>query len=155
VFVFEPLTERDLPFLLEVRNGCRNLLHDDRVFTLEECRSWFRESRPEFQIIRYAGERIGYFRLSNRNLDQGSLYVGADLHERFRGRGLAKRAYEQFFSMLKGDAHVAVVRLEVLSHNLVAHSLYKKLGFVEVGKRSAVAVRDGQSVDSIVMEKTL
>src|SRR5262245_33721308 len=100
-FSIQALTEADLPFLLEVRNECRAFLHDPREFQLADCVRWFRESRPDFRLIRYGGERIGYFRLSNHDAAGRSVYVGADLHRNFRGRGLAKPAYEELFTLLR------------------------------------------------------
>ena len=155
MFQFTPLAREDLPFLIEVRNECRDSLHDNRVFTLAECETWFREKKPDFQIIRWDGERIGYFRLSNHDLENASIYIGADLDQRFRGRGLARLAYEAFLPVLKRRYGVSVVKLEVLSNNTVAHRLYQKLGFVEVGRKTAFAIRNGAPVDSIVMEMKL
>ena len=154
-FVFTPLTEDDLPFLLEIRNECRDSLHDNREFILPECRAWFRETRPEFYLVRHDGKRIGYFRTSNRDAASRSIYVGADLHPDFRGLGLARPAYAAFFVVLRIEQGVSVVTLEVLSHNTVAYGLYLKLGFTEIERTRAVAVRGGRLVDSIVMLKSL
>lgn len=154
-FAFQPLREEDLPFLLEVRNDCRDMLHDERAFSLQECRAWFRSQHPDFFIVRHNGDRVGYFRLSNRDAADRSIYVGADLHRQFRGHGLARPAYEAFFAMLRDQQQIAVAKLEVLSHNTVALGLYQKLGFVEVGRKTAFATRNGESVDSIVMRRTL
>jgi len=150
-FLFAPLTHDDLPFLLEVRNECRAFLHDDRMFTLTACEAWFRETKPDFRVIRWNGERIGYFRLSKHDPQHASIYVGADLHRRFRGRGLARLAYEAFLPLLRDTYRVSEVKLEVLSHNTVAYALYRKLGFVETERRQGFAVRNGAPVDSIVM----
>lgn len=155
MFLFAPLTHEDLPFLIEVRNECRDSLHDNRVFTLAECEIWFRQTKPDFHVIWCNGERIGYFRLSNHDLENGSIYIGADLRWHFRGRGLSRLAYEAFLPLLKDRYHVSAVKLEVLTHNTVAHGLYQKLGFVEIDRKKGVALRKGQPVDSIVMVKTL
>ena len=154
-FTFEQLTFDDLPFLIEVRNECREFLHDNRVFTLPECERWFRETKPDFRIIRHHGERIGYFRLTNYDPQDSSIYIGADLHKDFRGRGLARGAYEAFLPLIKNSYRVSIVKLEVLSHNKVAHALYKKLGFVEIDRKTAAAVRNGLCVDSLVLERRL
>lgn len=153
--VIEPLGQDDLPFLLEVRNGCRECLHDNRVFALADCRKWFLETRPDFHIIRWRGKRIGYFRLGRHDPREGSIYVGADLHERFRRRGLAGAAYRSFLPRVKERYRVSRVRLEVLSHNTAARALYARLGFGEVGRKRAFAIRGGVPVDSIVMELAL
>jgi RimJ/RimL family protein N-acetyltransferase len=154
-FSIDALTEADLPFLLEVRNECRNFLHDPRTFELEACRQWFRSNRPDFRVIRHGGERIGYFRLSQHDAAGRSVYVGADLHQSFRGRGLAKRAYEELFALLRAGREYDTVKLEVLSHNTVAMGLYRRLGFVETGRHADIGVREGKSVDSIIMERPL
>lgn len=155
MFLFEPLTREDLPFLIEVRNECRDFLHDNRVFTLAQCETWFRETKPDFHAIRYNAELIGYVRLSNHDPEHASIYVGADLHRRFRGRGLARLAYEEFLPLLKSRYHVSTAKLEVLSHNTVAHELYRKLGFVEIDRKKGFATRNGVPVDSIVMSMRL
>ena len=155
MFEFEPLTLSDLPFLLEIRNECKDSLHDNRSFTLPDCESWFRAARPDFHLIRYNGERIGYFRISNYEPQNASIYVGADLHKAFRGQGLARQAYEAFLPLIKERYHVTTVSLEVLSHNAVAHHLYQKLGFVEVDRKEHIAIRNSKPVDSIVMTKKL
>lgn len=154
-FTFEKLGLADLPFLIEVRNECRDFLHDNRHFTLADCEQWFRESKPDFRLIRHNGHRIGYFRISNYDPKEGSIYIGADLHRDFRGKGLARRAYEAFFPLLKDTYRISIIKLEVLSHNTVAHALYEKLGFVETARKKAVAVRNSGPVDSIIMEKRL
>src|SRR5205085_500048 len=106
----------DLPFLLEVRNECRDFLHDNRIFTLTECKSWFRENKPDFRLIIYRREPIGYFRLSNYHPESKSIYIGADLHKNFRGHGLARRAYEAFIPTVINSYLVDTFKLEVLSH---------------------------------------
>jgi ribosomal protein S18 acetylase RimI-like enzyme len=155
MFEFVPIEEKDLPFLIEVRNECREFLHDNRMFTLTECEQWFREKKPNFFIILLNGERIGYLRLSHYNLEEASIYVGADLHPNFRGQGLAQRVYEAFWPLLIARYHVATAKLEVLSHNAAAQHLYHKLGFVEIARHSGYALRNKSLVDSIVMLKVL
>jgi len=155
MFTFSPLRQEDLPFLLSVRNECRDFLHDDREFTLAESEAWFRETKPTFHVIEHGRERIGYFRLSNHDVRARSIYVGADLHASFRGRGLGRAAYEAFLPLVKQWYDLAAVKLEVLSHNDVALGLYRKLGFVEIERKVGAALRAGRLVDSIVMVKTL
>ncbi len=155
MFLFRPLTREDLPFLLEVRNECRDNLHDNRIFTLAQCEAWFQEQKPDFHVIGYDGERVGYFRLRDHDAGDASIHVGADLHMRFRRRGLALKAYEAFLPLLKERYQVSTAKLEVLSHNAPARRLYGKLGFVEIDCRRGIALRDGVPVDSIVMAKRL
>ena len=41
---FKILEEKDLPFLLEIRNNpsTRKFLEVDKIFTLEECKKWYK-----------------------------------------------------------------------------------------------------------------
>ena len=143
------LRREDLPFLLDVRNECRNLLHDNRAFTLAESQTWFAETRPDVRIILLNGAPIGYFRLSNHDSRTRSIYVGADLHPAFRGRGLGRAVYRRFLPVFAAEFGVTELKLEVLSHNARARHLYETLGFRETGRHQGVAVRDGTRVDSI------
>lgn len=152
---FRPLEQEDLPFLLEVRNECRGFLHDDRAFSLAECQAWFRDARPDFLMIEKDGERIGYIRLARPDDAHDSIEVGMDLHPKFRGLGLASRAYELLWPWLKEHRQASRVCLEVLSHNERAMSLYRKLGFVEVGRSLRHSLREGLAVDSIQMTRAL
>jgi RimJ/RimL family protein N-acetyltransferase len=154
-FEFVPLAEDDLPFLLAIRNECRHFLHDEGSFTLDECREWFATRKPAFYVIVHDGERIGYFRTGALDAAARSLEIGADLHRDYRGRGLAKPAYTAFFNWLRTSRNLSEVRLEVLSHNVVALGLYRSLGFDEIGRRPGAAMRDGVAVDSIVMRRSL
>ena len=129
-----PLTEDDLGFLVEVRNECRHLLHDDREFTLEEATSWFRLKVSEYYIIRCKGEKCGYFRTSNADLDNETIWIGADLHPDFRGRGIAKMAYPLFLNLMNTMGFYRFV-LEVLEFNSIALGLYRKIGFREVERK--------------------
>ena len=152
-FEFFPLREEDLPFLLSVRNECRSFLHDDREFSLEDARAWFRTKKPVFFVIRHEGEKIGYFRTSDHV--GGSLMVGADLARAYRGKGLGHDAYKAFFAFIKERLGVSLLKLEVLSSNLRAKHLYDKLGFRETSRLLAACSRDGQLVDNVMMELKL
>ena len=117
----KPLTENDLPFLLEVRNdeSTRQFLEHDSKFTLKEALKWFRGGQPEWFIIEINRTPIGYIRT---NGDE----VGCDIHPNFRRRGYAKMAYELYLQ----DKDYA--SLWVFEDNF-AIKLYKKLGFTPTG----------------------
>ena len=60
--------------------------------------------------------------------------MGMDIHPEWRGIGLARPSYKRLFDRLKGEGF-KMVWLEVLKSNDLAHSLYKKIGFVETERR--------------------
>lgn len=120
------LVESDLEFLVDVRNECRHFLHNASEFSLEECKTWFRNTSPRFYVIEKDETRIGYFRTSE--WEDSSCWVGGDLHKDYRGKGLMKSAYFSLFQHLK-ELGVKTVFLSVLDFNEVAISLYRKIGF--------------------------
>tara|TARA_R110000772_G_scaffold185591_1_gene296732 strand:- start:983 stop:1402 length:420 start_codon:yes stop_codon:yes gene_type:complete len=126
----KPLTENDLPFLLEVRNdeSTRQFLEHDSKFTLKEALKWFRGGQPEWFIIEINRTSIGYIRT---NGDE----VGCDIHPNFRRRGYAKMAYELYLQ----DKDYA--SLWVFEDNF-AIKLYKKLGFIPTGNSRIVRDRN-------------
>ena len=80
-----PLTENDLPFLLEVRNddSTRQFLENNSKFTLKQSLKWFRETQPKWYIIEVNRFSVGYIRT---NGDE----VGCDIHPNFRKRVMLK-----------------------------------------------------------------
>ena len=123
----EPLQEAQLSFLNEVRNECREFLHDNREFTLKETYDWYYKENPEYYICRVNGGMVGYFRTLYDTKD--SLLIGMDLHHSERGMGYAKAFYYLFFSYLAHELEKTSVYLEVLESNKRAFQLYQDLGF--------------------------
>ena len=151
VIAFREMQQDDLPFLLEVRNECRAMLHDDSAFTLEQARRWFATTRPRFYVITRDGAPIGYFRTSHWDEAAGQVSIGCDLHADHRGQGLAQAAYRLFLRHLFEDRGITKVSLEVLEHNAPARRLYQRLGFVQEDVKRRAVRRDGRNLDSIVM----
>lgn len=150
-YKFRRMTVSDLDFFLSIRNECREYLHDNRIFTKEQSVEWFNKSNPEFYIIEYNDEDIGYFRTSN--LTENTIYIGCDIHEDWRGKHLSYMAYVKFMEFISKKYNLDELLLEVLSSNERAHNLYKKLGFVVIGVKKDDIFRNGQFFDSIIMSK--
>ena len=125
-----PLTKKDLSFLLEVRNdkSTRFFLENDSIFSLEECEKWFKDTNPEwFIILSEDGQKVGYLRT---NGDE----IGCDIHPNFRRNGYARMAYNEY---LKNKNYAS---LWVFEDNF-AKKLYESLGFVENGETKLVRNR--------------
>ena len=147
---FTPLVEEDIPFLIGVRNECRHWLHNNSLFTVEECLTWFRQCRPCFFVIWWRDTKIGYFRTSS--FSDGIIMVGADLAREYRGKGLAFAAYKEFIPFISERLGVRCFRLEVLATNSRAIKLYQRLGFFEINRVENAIERDGKSLGNIEME---
>lgn len=153
MITFSKMTYSDLSFVNIVRNTCIDYLHDKRMFTLKDTKKWYNSYKPDFYIIRKANKLIGYFRLSNYNTKDKSIYIGADLHIDSRGKGYARLAYERFIPYAFRKFKVHALRLEVLGTNTRAFNLYKSLGFVTVNSYYYCSDKTtGSAVYSIVMQ---
>lgn len=112
------MTFNDLDFLLSVRNheSTRRNLENDSVFSIEECRSWFKNLKCTWLIIEVDGLPVGYIRTSAND------EVGIDIHMEHRNKGYATKAYLMFLE----DKNTA--KLWVFEDNF-AKKIYEKIGF--------------------------
>lgn len=149
---FTKLKYDDLPFLNEVRNGCAvEYLHDSRTFTLDETIEWFNNTNPDYWIIWNDSQRIGYFRTNNHSDSNRNIYIGADLHKDYRGKGLAYESYSEFIPFLFKKYGLHKISLEVLETNIRAINLYTKLGFKTEGVKIDEVFKNNEWVNSIIM----
>ena len=151
-FKFSLIQEEDLGFINKIRNGyASEFLHNSDSFSLEETVEWFNKTNPQYYIINYLGDKIGYFRLTNFSDSSKSVYVGADISPEFTGEGLGYKSYLEFIPFLFEKYNLNKINLEVLSTNERAIHLYKKLGFQVEGTKREEVLKNGRWVDSIMM----
>lgn len=124
------LSEGDLPFLLEVRNddSTRYNLENDSIFNLEQCKSWFETTNPNWYIIKIDEESVGYFRVKGEE-------VGCDIHPKHRRKGYARMAYKLYLES------VNMATLWVFEDNF-AKNLYEELGFRFCGQSKKIRERN-------------
>jgi len=146
------LIKDDDCFLNSVRNECaEKYLHDSRTFSIQDSYKWFETTNPDYYLILYNDISIGYFRLSNHSIVNKNIYIGADLHKDWRGKGLAYESYCKFIPFIFEKYDLNKITLEVLSTNLVAKNLYKKLGFIWEGTKRKEIYKNGLYIDSEIM----
>lgn len=145
------LCEDDLEWFHSVRNDPETFkfLHQQRAFSLEETRDWFRNEEPLYWVVRQDGVPFGYFRTQHVNCEEGSIQVGMDIAPEFRGKSLAMPVFSRFLNHLESKLF-RTFTLEVLSDNDRAIHLYNKLGFEEIS-RSPYPTPDNQHSESISM----
>jgi RimJ/RimL family protein N-acetyltransferase len=149
MFKFRKLELNDLSFLCEVRNECcQEYLHDSKKFSISETVDWFETTNPLFFIIEYFEEKIGYFRTSNFNKEKKSIYIGCDLHQSYRGKGLGYLSYLNFIPILFDMLNIETLNLEVLSTNQRAKNLYKKLGFQNIENLNTPFIKNNKQIVS-------
>lgn len=73
-----------------------------------------------------------------------------------RGKGIGTFAVTSivdhaFFNLNLRKLQLEVFELEVLEYNQVAQKLYRKIGFVEEGRRCKAVFKDSQYVDELIM----
>lgn len=146
----------DCRFVCNLRNECaEKFLHDSSIFTYEQVLEWFTDLHPEYYILWMENERIGYFRTSNYSEKNRSIYIGLDLHADYRGKGIGFSAYKKFIPFIFSKYNLNKISLEVLSTNISAIALYKKLGFVTEGIKRLDVCKNGIFIDSIMMSMLL
>jgi hypothetical protein len=116
------------------------------LFTIEESIQWFRTTNPNYYIIEYNNKKIGYFRTSNHNPEENSIYIGCDIHTDYRGKGLAYESYLKFIPFISKKLNIKTINLEVLSTNTIAKNLYKKLGFVFNPDKSKTILKNDDEI---------
>ena len=60
----------------------------------------FSITNPQYYIINYLGNKIGYFRLTHFSDSSKSVYIGADISPEFTGEGLGYASYLEFIPFL-------------------------------------------------------
>lgn len=152
-----PMELGDLRFVVGLRNHTytRHMLHDNNHFSWEQAKRWFLKTSPRWYMVYGDSPKpIGYVRTSTDDCGPGQIMVGMDIVHTQRRRGVALAAYRQLFAMLASDGFNEA-RLEVISSNLPAISLYRKLGFECHGIRQAALFRGNVWLDSVCMHRPI
>lgn len=151
---FRPIKASDASVINKIRNQSVEFLHDNSMFSVKETAEWIERVCPDWYAILLNDEMVGYFRISNYSEKNRNLYIGADIEESHRGKGLGYESYLLMMEKLFKERKLNKIALEVLSNNERAYSLYKKLGFSVEGTKRQEVWRNGFWVDSIVMSIT-
>lgn len=72
-------------------------------------------------------------------------------NEEHRGKGVGTFAVSAMVNHAFFDLNLRRLQLEVLEYNQTAQKLYKKIGFVEEGRKRKAVFKDGQYVDELIM----
>lgn len=152
MITFRPMQFEDCEFLSSIRNECaEKYLHNSTLYSLKETQQWFYTLKVPYYIVYNDNTKIGYFRLANYSSVNHNIFLGMDIKQEFRGKGLAFESYRKFIPYLIDQFSLHKISLEVLATNIRAYNLYIKLGFVKEGLKRQDALKNGEYIDSIIM----
>ena len=128
----------------------------------EEEKKWFSEKllaiESDHERVRVAvvdGKPVGNVNMNkNKNVARNQIgEIGISVIKEYRNLGIGRALMEDIIRVSAGWVKLAC--LEVLSENVKAYNLYKKLGFVEYGRLPDGIELRGKSFESIYMYKKL
>jgi predicted GNAT family N-acyltransferase len=141
LYDFTELQASKLKYFLKIRNSSADFLHDNRIFTLDECITWFESNHEsKYILVKKNKQILGYFRF---NLKKNfNLYIGLDLTEEERGKGIGFILYQCLFKHSNLLKTFKRIKLEVLESNKRAFKLYTKLGFKVVSQENNNGIKN-------------
>jgi phosphinothricin acetyltransferase len=132
---------------------------DTRPIGVADRRRWFQQFAPtgpyRLLVARRDGAFLG-FAASQRYRDHEAFLqtveVSVALSAESRGQGVGSALYRALFQSLAGEGvHVALAGIAVPNDASVA--LHRKFGFTEIGTFREYAVKNGQYVSSLWMQR--
>jgi phosphinothricin acetyltransferase len=157
-----PGTEDDLPAIVDILNYAivnSNATLATRPTSVAERLDWFRRFSPtglyRLLVARRGNRVLGYAASQPYRDHEGfreTVEVSIALDVRSRGQGVGTALYRSLFECLADEpVHVALAGIAVPNDASIA--LHRKLGFTEVGTFHEYAVKDGQYISSVWMER--
>ena len=128
--------------------------------TPEQQRDWIRRllenERETIFVAEINGEVIGWigFQSENRKRMSHKGSFGMMIRKNYRGKGIGKELIKALLEWAEANPFIEKVSLGVFSTNQRAISLYKKMGFVEEGRKiKEFKMSEREYVDDIIMYK--
>lgn len=157
-----PGTEHDLPHIVEILNyTAANSIasFDTRPVTVGDRRDWlaqFSAAGPYRLLVAQRGDRVVGYACSHRYRDHEAFLqtveVSIGLEAASRGQGAGTSLYRELFDCLAGEP-VHTVLAGIALPNDASVALHRKFGFTEVGIFREYAVKNGQYLSSVWMQR--
>lgn len=158
----EPGREHDLPEIVDILNytiANSNAALDTQSVSVDERREWFERfgvTGPyRLFVARRGGQVIGYAASRPYREHEGfreTVEVSIALSIASRGQGVGTALYEALLASLAHEpVHVALAG--IILPNDASVALHRKFGFTEVGIFREYAVKNGQYLSSVWMER--
>lgn len=161
-------TEEDAENMLAIQSEV--LVEEDfLITTLEEFQQTIGEQKKWIQaklanerelilIAQYQEKIVGWlvFQSPNRKRLAHTGSFGMMILKEYRGLGIGKRLLEKLLKWAELNPYIEKISLGVFSTNERAIALYKKMGFVEEGRKiNEIKLNDKQYIDDVLMYKVV
>ncbi|RKL67222.1 GNAT family N-acetyltransferase [Salipaludibacillus neizhouensis] len=130
--------------------------------TPDQQREWIQKilenERETLIIAEMNGEIVGWivFFVQNRKRLSHVGSLGMMISEDYRGMGIGKLLVKELLDWAKTNRLIEKVSLGVFSTNQRAISMYKRMGFVEEGRKvNEIKINENEYVDDIQMYKLI
>ncbi|MFJ7666224.1 GNAT family N-acetyltransferase [Lysinibacillus sp. NPDC097195] len=128
--------------------------------TIEGQQAWIQtklaNDRETILIAEYNDDIVGWlaFQSPERKRLAHTGSFGVMVRNDYRGQGIGKRLIEALLTWAVANPHIEKVCLGVFSTNVGAMALYRKMGFIEEGRKiNEIKVSDNHYVDDVLMYK--
>ena len=154
-FSLREICSEDHPWLVELHNDPAVLWNtrDPRPITLESHLQWWEkissDPREERLIFSVDDVPAGIVKIYSIDAQNRHCTLGADLHQTFRGRGLAVIMWSMLIDRCFFDHALHRVGISTMESNKPARRVYAQLGFIEEGRITHCHLRNGEFHDAI------
>lgn len=157
-----PATQEDLPRIVEILNYTIENSHATfaaQPTDVVERRAWFEQfaaTGPHRLLVAHQGNRVVGYACSQPYRDHEAFRETAEvsvaLDVSCRGQGVGTALYRALFDIL-GDEPVHVILAGIALPNDASIALHRKFGFTEVGTFRDYALKGGQYISSMWMQR--
>lgn len=151
-------------------------LHNPKIYSVEDCKKWLSNMGPESErlVVYREIERerpkltydmampwpeledcfVGVARIDQIDQTNRNCYIGLDIQKVYRGKGLARPAYELIFDYLFNKRNMETLYLEFIEYPSPPsfhRKLYEGLDFKEAGKFYNKIKRGNKTYNSVLM----
>ena len=156
-------TEDDLPGIVDILNyTAANSIatFDSRPISVADRGDWFGQfsaAGPYRCLVARRGDQVLGYACSQRYRDHDAfretVEVSIALDIGSRGQGVGTSLYHALFRRLTPEPSVHVILAGIALPNVASVALHRKFGFTEVGTFSEYAVKNGQYISSVWMQR--
>jgi len=156
-------TEDDLPAIVGILNytaATSNARFETRPVSVSERRDWFGQfaaTGPYRLVVARGSDQVLGYACSQRYRDHEAFLqtveVSIALDVSSRGQGVGTALYRALFDSLALEPSVHVALAGIALPNDASVALHRKFGFTEVGTFREYAIKNGQYISSVWMQR--